>query len=291
MEKKIAITGSSGFIGKEAIIYFRNRNYTIRNLSREIVRNNIRLQSIINDSDVVLNLAGSSILTRWNRKNKKNILSSRIETTKQIVMAIENSQTPPTLLISASAIGLYDNDHVHTEDSNKIKSDFIADVVSNWEKEANIKKHNKTRLVILRLGVVLGRNGGIIKKMTRVVKLGIGATIGSGEQAFSYIHVEDVLRALSYVIENKDCKGVYNTITPEPVTNAIFIETMGRKLHKPIFLKIPKWMVYMLLKKGGTILTEGQKAIPGRLIEGGFRFKFPTLNECLNDIFSEQEKK
>ncbi len=280
--KTIAITGASGFVGTNLSKYFSQLDYHILSISREDLQKRENLQDIINASDIVINLAGANILKRWSKEYKKMLYSSRIETTKNIVQAIQSSNTPPELFISTSAIGIYDNKNTYDE-NGEFANDFLSKLCQDWEKEALKARSVKTKVAIFRFSVVLGRDGGAFKQMITPFKLGLGGIIADGKQAFSFIHVKDLLDAYRFVIENK-CDGVFNLSSPNPCTNEELTKTLGKVLHRPTFLPLPEFVLRLIFGEGAKILSDGQKVLPKHLEKLGFNFKYKTIEECVKNL-------
>jgi len=287
MSKVIAITGSSGFIGKEISTYFNSQGDRIIRISREVVRDREKLHTIVNQADVVINLAGAPIVARWTKKKKGNIVDSRVETTRMIVSAFNTADEPPAIFVSASAVGLYDTHHEHTEASRNVKNNFLAQVVQQWEKEAEKIRTKKTRVIIFRLGIVLGRNGGMMKKMMTIINFGLGAILGSGKQSFPFVHIEDVIEAIKHVMMFEKSAGIYNLVAPFHATNQVFTKMMAKKMQRPVFLRIPERLLQVVFLDGATVLSEGQKVIPERLLSEGFIFQYDTLDSCLENIVKQ----
>jgi len=257
-------------------------------MSREMIRDGAKLQTIVSEADAIINLAGASILARWTGKKKSEIMDSRVETTRRIVSAINLADEPPALFISASAIGLYDQHHEHTEASRYVKKDFLAQVILEWEKEAEKIRNAKTRVVIFRLGIVLGRNGGMMKKMLTIINFGLGTILGSGKQSFPVVHVDDVISAIQHVMMFEQSAGTYNLVAPFRATNKTFTKMLAKKMKKPVFLRIPEQVLRLVFLDGATVLTEGQQVVPERLLGEGFAFRHETLNQCLDNILIPQ---
>ncbi len=277
--KVIAISGSSGFVGTYLKKYFHDKNYEVMTIKREELTQKELLKEKITKADVIINLSGANIIQRWTKKHKKKIYRSRIKSTKALVDAI-NTNEKEQLFISTSAIGIYENDTACDEDDFLYGQTFLAEVCKDWEKEA--LKVNK-RLVIFRLGVVLG-DGGALKKMLLPFKLGLGGVIGDGKQPFSYIHVEDLARAYEHVIYHNKLKGIFNLTTQNPVTNQIFTKTLAKKLHRPAFLPVRVFVLKLVFGEGAQILSDGQCVYPKRLLESGFVFRFETIEKLLDDV-------
>ena len=220
--KTIAITGSSGFVGTYLINMLKIKNYKIIRIQRNDLVNIDKLITIIDNSNIVINLAGANIISRWSEKYKKTLYNSRINTTKNIVQAINKSKNKIELFISTSAIGIYKNDNKYNETNIKYDNTFLAKLCKNWEEEALKIKDNNIRKVIFRFGIVLGLNGGALNKMLLPFKLGLGGCIGNGSQKFSFIHIKDLLNAYDFIINNKNLEGSFNLTAPISTTNYNF---------------------------------------------------------------------
>ena len=192
----------------------------------------------------------------------------------------------PGLFISTSAVGCYPPGGPYTEEDDKRADDFLGKLTQDWENEALKAEDLGIRTVIFRFGVVLGKDGGALKQMLTPFKLGMGGTIGDGSQPFSWIHIKDLVRAYEAVIENTDYSGIYNLTAPNPTTNKGLTRALGKALHRPALLKIPEFVMRAKLGEGAQILTSGQYVIPARLIDSGFTFLFPGIEDALKDCVS-----
>lgn len=282
--KTIAITGASGFVGTSLTKFFSNLGYKIIPLSREILNNKDKLEEILNSCDIVINLAGANIINRWSESYKKLLYSSRIDTTSKIVNAINNISNKPKLLISTSAVGIYDNKTTHNENGT-FSNDFLSNLCQDWEKKALEAKNDITKVSIFRFGIVLGKNGGALQKMLTPFKLGLGGTIGSGKQAFSFVHIDDLLNAYKFVIENSH-EGIFNLTAPKPTTNKGLTLALGKTLKRPTILPVPEFVLKLIFSEGARVLTDGQSAIPKKLLDLGFEFKFKTIEETIENLCS-----
>lgn len=284
---KIAISGASGFVGQNLIKFFEGFKYEIITINRDDFELSVdEFADKLNGVEVILNLAGSPIIKRWSESYKKIIYSSRIDTTKRIVYVIQNMKIKPKLLISTSAVGIYDNKKIHTEEDFEYANDFLSKVCQDWEAEALIAK-DELRVAIFRFGIVLGKDGGALSKMLPSFKLGIAGTIGDGSQGFSFIHIRDLERAFKFVMENSELSGVFNLSAPEPTTNRGLTKTLGKALHRPTILPLPSFILHLVYGEGGKVLTDGQQMIPKKLLESGFKFEFKNIDEVINDIISQ----
>jgi uncharacterized protein (TIGR01777 family) len=274
--KTIAITGASGFVGTTLQAMFTEQNHTVIPIGRSQLSDSDALDKIIAQSDVVINLAGASIIGRWSESYKKLLFDSRINTTRAIVESINRQSTPP-LLISTSAVGIYDQEATHEENSTALGHDYLTTITTAWENEA---LQSKGRVAITRFGVVLGRGGGALAKMLLPFKLGIGGVIGDGTQPMPYIHLDDLTRAISHIITH-NLDGIFNFVAPQIITNRDFTITLGETLSRPTLLPIPGFVFTLLYGEGSIVLTEGQKVIPRRLLDSGFVFEHPDIGSTL----------
>ena len=280
--KTIAITGASGFVGTSLTKYFSNLGYKIIPISREILNNKEKLEETLNSSQIIINLAGANIINRWSESYKKLLYSSRIDTTSKIVNAIKNISNKPNLLISTSAVGKYDNVSTYDETGN-YSNDFLSKLCQDWENEALKAKNETTKVSIFRFGIVMGKDGGALQKMITPFKLGVGGVIGSGNQAFSYIHIQDLLNAYKFVIEH-GYQEVFNLTAPIPTTNRGLTLALGKTLKRPTILPVPEFVLNLIFSEGAKVLTDGQSVVPKKLLNLGFKFKFETIESTIEDL-------
>ena len=236
-------------------------------------------QDEVGDHDAVINLAGTPVMTRWNEAGKRSILESRILSTRNIVDAL--SRTSGKTLLCANAIGYYGDggDRVLTENS-PLGTGFLADVAKAWQGEAMQAERFGHRVVIPRISVVLG-NGGALAKMLPPFSLGLGGKLGSGKQWFSWIHIEDLVRVMSFLLETPAASGPFNACAPEPVTNAEFTAALARALRRPAFLPVPALLMRLGLGEAASMLLAGQRCLPAGLEHLGFEFAYPKLDQAL----------
>ncbi len=281
MKKTLAISGASGFIGKELASYFKH--FHIIKIARKSLQDPDKLSRIIEQSDILINLSGASILSRWSKKYKKTLHQSRIDTTKALVKALNKSSSKPELFVSTSAIGIYKNGTINDEENPHFGDDFLSKLCQEWEEEAF--KAKGVRVCVFRFGVVLG-HGGALKQMLTPFKLGLGGKISNGSQYFSYIHIKDLLRAYEFVMQDAKTQGVFNLVSPKPITNAIFTKALGKALKRPSFFRIPKFVLKLIFGEGAKILLEGQAVKPKRLLKAGFRYEFENIDKSLSDLLA-----
>lgn len=283
----VAISGASGFIGQNLIRKFNQNDFTIRIIDRQAfsLSDHDFMIRYIESADVVINLAGAPVAKRWTPEYQKEILSSRIDTTRKIADAINAATNKPKLFISNSAIGIYDSKETHTESSRSFAGNFLAKVCSDWEEEAN-RVQSPVRVVIFRIGVVLGSDGGALQKMHRPFSIGLGGKLGTGKQAMSFIHIHDLVNAFMFAIGHETFEGVVNAVSPYPSYNAEFTDKLGKVLGQPTWFTVPPFALKLAFGDGAQVLLEGQSVLPEKLMQEGFTFRFPTIQNALVDIFS-----
>ncbi|BAY86969.1 hypothetical protein NIES267_64800 [Calothrix parasitica NIES-267] len=303
---KVAITGATGFVGSRLVERLQKQGMKILVLTRntesarrlfpanvypdvEIIAYTPAVsgswQNEIANCEGIVNLAGSPISEgRWTTERKQEILNSRKLTTQKVVEAIANSSTKPQVLVNASAIGYYGTSETATFDENSPSgNDFLAQVCQVWEAEAQKVTDSNVRLVILRFGIVLGM-GGALGKMITPFKLFAGGPIGSGEQWFSWIHLDDMVGLILHALTNSQMSGVYNGTAPKPVRMAELSTTMGQVMNRPSWLPVPAFAIEAMLGDGAVVALEGQKVSPKRTLESGFKYGYSDLEPALKEI-------
>lgn len=302
---KIFITGGTGFVGSYIADTLAEEGHSITILSRRTTSNkpahkNISFvegnpqkpgnwTSYLKDHEVIINLAGASIFTRWNKKAKIRIKESRILTTQNIVNELKKITDKEITLINASAVGYYgchNDDAVLSEDS-PAGNDFLAEVSKSWEYEAFKAQETGIRVIICRFGIVLGNGGGALEKMLRIFRIGAGSPLASGKQWFSWVHIEDLTCIISFIIQKKHLSGIFNCTAPNPVTNKELTKTLAKILDRPAFLPaVPAIVLNTILGEFASVLVKGQRAYPKKLIAEGFEFQFPILENALHDLLN-----
>lgn len=242
----------------------------------------------IDGADAVVNLAGESIAARrWTAAQKERILRSRVLATQSLVEAIRRAARPPAVLISGSAVGYYGplGDEIVTEDA-PAGHDFLAGVVVRWEEEAERAASARTRVVRLRTGLVLARDGGALPKMLPPFWFGAGGPVGSGRQYWPWVHRKDWIALTRFAIESPSAIGALNAVAPLPVTNAMFAKALGHAMHRPAFMPAPGFALKLLLgEMAEGLLLAGQRAVPAKAERLGFTFAYPRLENALADLF------
>ena len=293
---KILMTGGSGLIGRYFIEEFKDQ-YQFTVLSRTPEKCNKTFHSKIdiikvlpkeNSFDVIINLAGEPIADkRWTKKQKQLICKSRWDITQQLVEMVDHSSIKPQCFISGSAVGYYGDtgDKSVTEDDEVTCPDFAHSICDKWESIA-LKLQEQTRVVLLRTGVVLAKDGGALKKMHLPFSLGLGGKIGTGKQWMSWIHIEDMINIIQFSINNNEVQGAINCTSLAPVTNVEFTKALGRQLHRSTFFTVPGFLIKALMGQGSELLLTSQKVTPKRLLVHGYNFSQPTINAALENILS-----
>lgn len=288
MMKTIAISGASGFVGTHIKEYFTPLGFQIIAISRDDLSNEAVLKQKMAQSDIVINLAGANIIHKWSESYKKILYNSRIDTTQKIVTAIKSCENKPEVLISTSAMGIYSNKKVNTEEDFEYGNDFLAKVCQDWEKEA-LKAKEDTRVAIFRFGIILGKDGGALQTMLPPFKLGIGGTIGDGSQHFSFVHIEDLMRAYEFIINHPKLDGVFNLSAPHPTTNKGLTKALGKTLHRPTLLPVPQFVLRLMYGEGASVLTDGQSMVPKHLQDSGFEFQHKTIEDTIENLLGERK--
>lgn len=301
---KIVIAGGSGFVGTILTNLLLNKGHEIIILSRteKVSEGNISYlkwleegntpEKDLENVDAFINLAGVSINDgRWTAEHQKQIYESRMTATDELLRIIKALPTKPSVLVNASAIGIYPSSTtaVYTEKSEEIATDFLARTVHDWEKKAASVEAEGIRSVYMRFGVILGKDGGALPPMILPYKLFAGGTVGSGEQWLSWVHVQDVARAISFAIENTNLQGPINVTSPFPKRMKYFGQTIGAVLHRPHWFPVPSFMMKLALGKKSALVLEGQHVLPEVLTENGFKFLFPSLESALKDLLKPKE--
>ena len=280
----IVLTGGTGFLGRHLSNYLTNIGHTIKLIQRSDIREgSSRISKLVNSADVVINLAGSPVIKRWTDKNKNEILSSRLDTTNILVEAIlgQNPGNRPKIILSASAIGIYDSNNIHKEDSQHFDDNFLSFVCEQWEKCLEPLKNQVMRICIMRIGIVLGSDGGMLKQLLPIFRVGMGGPIGNGNQPFSFIHYRDFCRAIEYLIGNSKCEGVFNMVSPEYTTNKIFTKEVARACRRPAIFPVPAFALKILYGEAAVAMINGQAVYPKHLLECGFKFEFEDIGSAV----------
>ncbi|MBN2039596.1 MAG: TIGR01777 family oxidoreductase [Spirochaetes bacterium] len=294
----IIISGGSGFVGSALSHRFISSENQVSVLERRSITGtgtNIiecdttqpgKWQRELLKNDIIINLAGASIFTRWTKKSKDAIYNSRISTTENIVNTLLQNKNKKITLINASAVGYYGfhGDEPISENTDP-GTDFLAQVARDWELEALKAQSENIRVIICRFGIVLGRKGGSLEQMMKYFNRYLGTRYGNGKQWFSWIHIEDLVSAIYFLAANSSLRNAFNCTAPNPVTNKELTKALSSALKKPVLLPFaPAFAIKLMLGEFGDTLLKGQRVIPERLLEAGFEFKYPFIEDALEDL-------
>lgn len=296
----IVICGGTGLIGSKLVeslvnekhhIYILTRNATNKKKTDHVtyinwLNSGDKPEQHLENIEVVINLAGETINSRWTIEQKERILTSRIEATRNCIALMEKLPQKPSVFLNASAIGFYGTSltSIFTEAETKAGTDFLATVVDKWEQEAKKAEKLGIRLVLLRFGVVLASTGGALSKMVLPYKLFAGGSIGSGQQWLSWIHVDDTVNLIKFAIENDKICGPMNLTAPHPKQMEAFGKTLGSVLGKPHWLPTPSLALKLLLGEMSILVLEGQNVLPKKAIDHGYEFTYPNLTDALKNL-------
>ncbi len=308
MPMKIFVTGGSGLLGSCLIKELVSKGHTVEALARG-VKNAGTLQNIgatpiegdatkpgpwldtIKKCEAVIHLAGANIFAkRWTPVFKEEIRKSRIESTRRIAGAISEPEAKVRILLSASAVGYYgDSFNNDVDESGKPGTDFLAQVCASWERAACISKP-EVRTAYLRSGIVLSSEGGALDKVLPLFRLGLGGKLGDGKQKMSWIHRDDWVRAVLFMLDHKELKGPVNLTAPYTVTNEDYTKTIGRFLQRPTFFTVPKFALNLALGESAALILGSQHVRPKKLMDAGFVFSYPDVSSALQQILVKPHK-
>jgi uncharacterized protein (TIGR01777 family) len=302
---KIFITGGTGFVGTSLAGKLIQEGHEVTVLTRTARVDDARLDALsylvgnpgeagewqqrVAEHEVIINLAGASIFTRWTKSAKKAIRESRTLTTQHLVQALSKQRGTVKHLLSTSAVGYYGFcEDENVDEKSPPGEGFLASLTREWESAALEAERFGVKVTLLRFGVVLGRDGGALKPLIPLFRYWLGSPLGTGKQWFSWVHEEDLVRIFLYLLSQKGASGPFNCTSPEPVRNEEMTEILGQVLGKPTFMPaVPEVIIRIILGEFGTVLLKGQKVLPGRLMDLGFRFQFPELRGALQNLLGE----
>lgn len=296
---KVVIAGASGFIGSHLVPYLRGKGHKVIRLVRSHIPSDdtafwdpekgVIDEDALQSADAVINLSGENVADgRWSAEKKRRILSSRISSTLLLANTLAKMQHPPKVFINSSAIGIYGNkwDEVVDEDSFPGVG-FLADVCREWEKAAENAEASGIRVVLLRTGIVLAEDGGVLAKMLFPFKWGFGGKLGQGQQYMSWIDMDDMLEVFNFILTNESIRGKVNAVSPNPVKNEEFTEYLGAVLGRPTFFKVPETVIRLAFgEMADEMFLSSTRALPKRLMEAGFVFRYPSLHDSLSHILT-----
>jgi uncharacterized protein (TIGR01777 family) len=298
---KFLISGGTGFVGRYLTSRLIKEGHQVTVMTRSLKDSGQSTSGVfylladptqkgvwqekVKDFDAIINLAGASIFSRWTDAYKKLIRESRISTTRNIVEAIPTNVERKTTLFSTSAVGYYGfHGDEELSEGSPPGDDFLARLAIDWEAEALRAGEKGARVVITRFGIVLGEKGGALGQMVPLFRRFIGGPIGSGKQWFSWVHIKDLAEAFVFLTKHPEISGPVNLCAPHPVRNKDLAKSLGKILHRPSFMPAPGFMIKLVLGEFGSIILEGQRVIPRRLLDNGFTFQYPEIEKALRDI-------
>ncbi|WP_203363853.1 TIGR01777 family oxidoreductase [Bacillus sp. REN10] len=300
---KVAIAGGTGFVGKALTIELLKNGYEVYVLTRNTngktntdqkkyvkwMTADAAPEQELQNVEIFINLAGESLNSgRWTEERKQRILESRISSTKEVLRIMGELPNKPEVLINASAIGYYpiSNIETFTEASSAAGNGFLAHTVKLWEEVAQQAETLGIRTVLTRFGVILGKEDGALPRMALPYQLFVGGTVGSGKQWMSWIHLTDVARAIVFAIENKEIHGPVNVTAPSPETMERLGKALAKTLHRPHWLFVPSIALKVILGEMSTLVLDGQRVLPEKLLSHQFTFQFPDIHSALQDIYT-----
>jgi uncharacterized protein len=302
MKKKILIAGGSGLIGQALSSSLLAEGHEVAVLTRDTQGTDLPagVEAVRWDAstpqgwgervsrvDAIINLAGANISEHpWTNERKRQIRESRQKVGQAIVAAVQQAQNPPPVVLQIAGVGYYGtrNGDRMLDEQGPPGEDYLSGVSSDWEDAIRPVEASGVRLAILRAGVVLSAEGGVIEPFLLQHRLFAGGPLGSGKQWISWIHMQDLVRVFQFFLEREDARGVFNVTSPNPVTNAEFGRTFGKVMGRPYWLPTPAFALRAVLGEMSTVVLEGQRVIPARLLEMGFQFKYADLQTALEDI-------
>ena len=285
---RLGITGASGFIGRHAARLAAARGWEIVPFSRQPRDAGTRRlvpgePADVDGLDAVLHLAGEPVVGRWTQDKRRRIMESRVLGTRSIAEGFARAAHPPRVLVSASGIGYYgDTGDREVDENSPAGTGFLADVCRAWEAEA--MKVRDARVVLLRIGLVLGREGGTMKRILPVFRAGLGGRLGSGRQWMSCIHVDDIAGLALWAIETEAVRGPLNGVLPQPVTNADFTRIVARAVHRPAFLPAPAFALRAVLGDMASLLLDSSRVRPAVAEEHGYRYEFGDVADAVDEV-------
>ncbi|MET3035968.1 TIGR01777 family oxidoreductase [Chryseobacterium sp. NRRL B-14859] len=295
---KIIIAGGTGFLGENLEKYFTEKKNQVYILTRHPKRSNEihwdaktigAWADALEKADVLINLTGKSVDCRYHEKNKQEIYSSRVDSTRILQEAVNRCIHKPKVWLNASSATIYvhSEKNLNTEENGIIGDDFSMNICKSWEEAFFKTEHNEVRKVALRTSIVLGNNGGAFPKLKMITKIGLGGKQGRGSQMVSWIHIDDFCKAVEWIISNEHISGTVNITAPGPVTNEALMRKLRKKLKIPFGLNAPVWQLEiasLLLNTETELLLKSRHVYPDRLLKSGFRFSYPDLDAAMENL-------
>ncbi|NLZ73402.1 MAG: TIGR01777 family protein [Bacteroidales bacterium] len=295
---RIFITGGTGLIGRALIDQLYNQGHQITVLTRNVSKAKLKLGNkvkfcptldsltTLDDYEAVINLAGERIIgKRWSQKQKEKLCASRWNITGHLTKLINKSNNPPQVFISGSAVGYYgaQGENKLTEDSLP-HDELVHQLCKKWEKLALDAQSNRTRVCISRTGIVLSKEGGMLPLMLPPFRFGLGTIFGTGKQYISWIHIQDMVNGIIFLLNTFDAEGIFNFTAPNPTSNKLFADTLATSLVRPRIFRIPSFLLKMTMGEMSTMVIDGQRVVPEHLKKLNFHFDYEHLNEAFKSM-------
>lgn len=294
------LTGGTGFIGTHLTQFLQKGGHTCYLLTRNPEKYEKRssatlkfhhyedldiIADLVEKSEVVINMAGENLFDqRWTKEVKKRIVSSRLDTTQNLVELINKAKNKPEVFISASAVGIYgDRDDEELTEESLLADDFLAKVCRQWE-EAAMGVDDSVRLINPRIGIAIEKDGGALKKMLTPFKMFAGGPLGDGKQYFPWIHMQDICESMLFAILKKDFRGAYNATAPNPVSMNTFSKALGKTLNRPSYLSVPEIALKLALGEAAEAIAASLRVYPQKLLDAGYEFRYPDVNAALENV-------
>jgi uncharacterized protein (TIGR01777 family) len=240
----------------------------------------------VEGADAIVNLAGAGLADwLWTKSRREILLNSRVDAGQAVAEAVALAERKPKVVIQASAIGYYGpQGDEPIEETHSPGDDFLADLCQKWEASSSLVEEQGVRRVIIRTGLVLSRKGGVMPRLLLPIRLFMGGPLGSGQQYYAWIHLEDQVRAIRFLMERDTARGAFNLTAPNPLPNAEFMKTVSQAFRRPYWLPVPEFAMRLLIGEMATVVVDGQRAIPSYLEQAGFTFNYPTLEEAMETL-------
>lgn len=303
--KKIIVAGGSGFIGRSIVKHFSETDVKFIILGRGVGHEHANVKHVqwdgttpgdwakeLEGADCLINLTGKSVDCRYNEKNKKEIFRSRLDATAVLGKAIHQCKQPPELWINAASATIYRHaeDRQMDEESGEIGKGFSVEVCKAWEKIFNETTLPKTRKIILRVAIVLGKNAGVMVPLKNLVRCGLGGRMGNGKQFFSWIHEIDLVRMIEWLMQHKEVEGTFNCAAPHPTTNAALMKMLRANMRVPFGMPQPVWLLKFgawLIGTETELILKSRNVVPAKLLKAGFRFEYENASDAIADLLKK----
>lgn len=298
----ILITGATGLVGRTLVPKLLSLSHQVTVVTRDPERaqhifseqvtylSSLTTLGSLDDFNAVINFAGEPIIgKRWNKAQKHRLCQSRWQITQQLSTLFRNSKMPPDVFISGSAMGFYgDQGQREVTEETIPQKEFTHYLCERWESHAMAAQSERTRVCLCRTGIILSPDGGALSKMLPAFRFGLGGKMGNGQQYLPWIHIDDMVSAIVFLLEKPQLSGAFNISSPNPSTNKEFSLTLGKVLHRPTFIPLPAPVLKLMLGEASALLLGGQKGVPAHLQESGFHFRFAELKGALEDLLHKK---